>query len=47
MKMVGRTAHQCDYGCCRAYPPSKKNAERRVIKRSERNKWKTETKENQ
>ncbi|MEY2957697.1 MAG: hypothetical protein RLZZ01_265 [Actinomycetota bacterium] len=40
MKMIGNTAVRCGYGCCRATPPSGRGAERRWIKRSERNAWK-------
>lgn len=39
MKMIGKTADQCCYGCCRSWQ-NNKAAERRNLKRSERQRWK-------
>ena len=43
MKMLGKTAVQCAYGCCRATPPSGRKFERRWLKRAERQQWKNES----
>lgn len=42
MKMLGDLANRCPYGCCRSTPPGGRKAERRSLKRSERNAWKRE-----
>lgn len=44
-KMIGDTAPRCAHGCCRVYGHKHGRgyrAERRHIKRAERNRWKRE-----
>lgn len=45
MKMLGDLAPRCHYGCCRVFGHKTGRgyrAERRHLKRSERNSWKNE-----
>jgi len=41
MKMISNTAVRCEHGCCRSMPQSRRR-ERRLLKRSERQRWRSE-----